>query len=52
MGQIILFHTLAVQSYMRDRAAKITDLAVAMHAKQQDRNNFISKLEKATKRKR
>ena len=50
MAQILLFHSLAVQHALRERAGLVLDIAVAQHAKQNDRNNYIKKLEQAGSR--
>ena len=52
MAQLVMFHALAIQFYLRDRASRVTDMAVAFHAKQNDRNSYITKLEKTGSRKK
>lgn len=42
-----MFHSLAVQHALQERARLVMDVAVAFHAKQGDRNGYVAKLEKA-----
>lgn len=49
MSQVVLFHKAAVKASSRERASRVVDMAVAYHAKQQDRNNYIKQIEKSAK---
>ena len=46
---MILFHKTAVIASGRERASKVIDMAVAYHAKQQDRTKYIKSLDKNAK---
>jgi hypothetical protein len=46
---VVLFHKAAVQASCRERASSVIDMAVAYHAKQQDRTKYIKSLDKNAK---